>query len=42
MHVGEFPNGTEFATFVLARYNYPFELATDNDRKLIAAATTMG
>jgi hypothetical protein len=39
MHVGDFPNGTEFATFVLARYNYPFELATDDDRKLIAAGT---
>ncbi len=40
MHVGDFPNGTEFATFVLARHNYPFELATDDDQKLIAAATT--
>jgi hypothetical protein len=37
MHIGDFPNGVEFATFVLARYNYPFELATDEDRKLIAA-----
>ena len=37
MHIGEFPNGTEFATFVLARYNYPFELATDEDRKLIGS-----
>ena len=35
MHIGQFPNGTEFATFVMARYNYPFELATDEDRKLI-------
>ena len=35
MHVGDFPNGTEFATFVLARHNYPLELATDEDRKLI-------
>lgn len=42
MHVGDFPNGTEFATFVLARHNYPFELATDDDQKLIAAATTAG
>jgi hypothetical protein len=38
MHIGDFPNGIEFATFVLARYNYPFELATDDDKKLIAAA----
>lgn len=37
MHVGDFPNGVEFATFVLDRHNYPFELATDEDRKLIAA-----
>jgi hypothetical protein len=42
MHIGDFPNGTEFATFVLARYNYPFELATEDDRKLIAAATAAG
>jgi hypothetical protein len=40
MHIGDFPNGTEFATFVLARHNYPFELATDEDRKLIASGTT--
>ena len=37
MHIGEFPDGREFATFVLARHNYPFELATDEDRKLIAS-----
>jgi len=37
MHIGDFPDGTEFATFVLARHNYPFELATDDDQKLIAA-----
>jgi hypothetical protein len=41
MHIGDFPNGREFATFVLARHNYPFELATDDDRKLIAAAKTV-
>jgi hypothetical protein len=40
MHIGDFPNGMEFATFVLARHNYPFELATDDDRKLIAAGPT--
>jgi hypothetical protein len=37
MHIGEFPNGIEFATFVLARHNYPFEAATEEDRALIAA-----
>lgn len=37
MHIGDFPDGREFATFVLARHNYPFELATDEDRKLIVA-----
>lgn len=42
MHIGEFPKGTEFATFVLARHNYPFELATEDDRKLIAAGPTAG
>ncbi len=39
MHIGEFPDGKEFATFVMARHNYPFELATDEDRKLIAAGS---
>lgn len=37
MHIGDFPGGKEFATFVMARHNYPFELATEEDRKLIAA-----
>jgi hypothetical protein len=37
MHIGDFPNGTEFLTFVLARHNYPFELATADDRRLIDA-----
>ena len=27
---------------MLARHNYPFELATDDDRKLIASAPTQG
>jgi hypothetical protein len=31
---------TEFVTFVMARHNYPFELATDDDQKLIAAGAT--
>jgi hypothetical protein len=38
MHIGEFPNGQEFATFVLARHNYPFELATGDDRNRIREA----
>jgi hypothetical protein len=38
MHIGDFPNGTELASFVLARHNYPFELATDEDRAVIAAS----
>ncbi len=25
MHLGDFPNGMEFATFVMERHNYPFE-----------------
>ncbi|MGH9629457.1 MAG: hypothetical protein ACRD7E_14140, partial [Bryobacteraceae bacterium] len=25
MHLGDFPNGLEFATFVMERHNYPFE-----------------
>jgi hypothetical protein len=37
MHLGDFPSGFEFATFVMARHNYPFSLATEEDRKLIAA-----
>jgi len=40
MHIGDFPNGSEFATFVMARHNYPFELATDDDRKRIAEGPT--
>ena len=40
MHIGDFPDGIEFATFIMARHNYPFELATDDDKKLIAAGPT--
>ncbi len=40
MHIGDFPNGLEFATFVMARHNYPFELATADDQKRIAAGDT--
>jgi hypothetical protein len=42
MHIGDFPNGAEIFTFVLARHNYPFELANDDEKKLIAAGPTMG
>ena len=42
MHIGSFPNGLEFATFVLARHNYPFELATEEDQKLIGRTARTG
>jgi hypothetical protein len=35
MHLGEFPNGVEFATFVMARHNYPFEKMSVDDHTLI-------
>lgn len=35
MHLGEFPNGVEFATFVMARHNYPFEKMSVEDHNLI-------
>jgi cholesterol oxidase len=35
MHLGEFPNGLEFATFVMARHNYPFEKMSVPDHNLI-------
>jgi hypothetical protein len=31
MHLGDFPNGLEFATFVMARNNYPFEKMSVED-----------
>jgi hypothetical protein len=37
MHLGEFPNGMEFATFVMARHNYPFEKMSVEDHNLIFA-----
>lgn len=40
MHIGDFPNGVEIFTFVLARHNYPFELADEDEKKLIAAGPT--
>jgi hypothetical protein len=35
MHLGEFPRGVEFATFVMARHNYPFELMSIEDHHLL-------
>ena len=37
MHLGEFPNGMEFATFVMARHNYPFEKMSAPDHQAIFA-----
>jgi cholesterol oxidase len=35
MHLGEFPDGIEFATFVMERNNYPFEKMSVDDHRLI-------
>ncbi len=35
MHLGDFPNGVEFATFVMARNNYPFEKMSVEDHQLL-------
>jgi len=35
MHLGEFPTGLEFATFVMARNNYPFEKMAIEDHQLL-------
>ncbi len=35
MHVGEFPNGVEVATFVMERHNYPFEKMSVEDHHAI-------
>jgi len=35
MHLGEFPNGMEFSTFVMSRYNYPLERMTIDDHQMI-------
>jgi cholesterol oxidase len=37
MHLGEYPNGIEFATFVMARYSYPLEHMSVEDHKMIFA-----
>jgi hypothetical protein len=37
MHLGKFPDGVEFATFVMARHNYPFEkMAVEDHRALFS------
>jgi len=36
MHLGEFPNGLEFATFVMARYSYPLDRMSIDDYRAIA------
>jgi hypothetical protein len=35
MHLGDFPNGLEFATFVMERHNYPFEKMSVPDHHAI-------
>jgi cholesterol oxidase len=37
MHVGNFPDGVEFATFIMARNNYPFEKMSVEDHHAIFA-----
>jgi len=35
MHLGDFPNGIEFSTFVMARQNYPYEKMAIDDHRLL-------
>ena len=37
MHLGEYPNGFEFATFVMSRYSYPLERMSADDHRLLFA-----
>jgi hypothetical protein len=37
MHLGDFPNGVEFASFVMERHNYPFEKMSIADHHAIFA-----
>jgi hypothetical protein len=37
MHLGQFPDGIEFATFTMMRHNYPLELMSVDDYRLVAA-----
>ena len=38
MHLGEFPNGVEFATFVMSRHSYPFDKMSVLDHQVIFAS----
>jgi len=39
MHLGTFPNGIEFAAFVMARNNYPFEnMSMEDHQRMFADA----
>jgi cholesterol oxidase len=35
MHIGDFPNGMEFATFVMSRHNYPLTAMSADDHRLL-------
>jgi cholesterol oxidase len=37
MHLGEYPNGFEFSTFVMSRYSYPLERMSVDDHRLLFA-----
>jgi cholesterol oxidase len=39
MHLGHFPNGVEFATFVMERYSYGFEFMSIDDYRLLFAGS---
>ena len=39
MHLGDFPNGVEFATFVLERYSYDFQFMSIDDYHLLLAGS---
>ncbi|MBI4903954.1 MAG: GMC family oxidoreductase [Acidobacteria bacterium] len=39
MHLGEYPNGIEFATFVMARNNYPFANMSIADHQALFSAS---
>ena len=37
MHLGSFPDGIEFSTFVMERHNYPFQKMSVEDHRLVFA-----
>jgi cholesterol oxidase len=41
MHLGEYPNGFEVATFVLARYTYPLDRMSIDDHRLLFARSDL-